>query len=377
MLAFYIHVLHSLLLHSLTKGARTGGHQDLDSYSGSTETGDAATGTSSENPTKEGWPSCDDFGFGKLRMPCVVNSEGWRYILSRKLGQGSEGSVFKGYRERVPVANSTETSSEETDDEGPQPVAIKHTMKGAARRERDIIKHLHAKHPEGRHPNIVWLYDMVEVSQTSFLVMEIADGGDLFHFFFESRVKRSRVITREVFRGLVEGLYHLHENGIYHGDIKAENLLVSKGELKIADFGLSRVLWEGKLFKTTCGTPSYKSPELVDRIEFAFEPDVWAAGVVLYAMNNNMFPFDVDDRDEPIFSEPEWGHHSDKLLTLLKGMLHVDRHARWTSAQVRQSEYLGGEFKGKPTTGPGARWKQGVMQIFDKTVRRIPMICGH
>ena len=85
----------------------------------------------------------------------------------------------------------------------------------------------------------------------------------------------------------------MHGKSIAHRDIKLENILLDKdNKVKIIDFGFSTCMPSDRKAKMFCGTPSYMAPEIVQRKEFCGEPaDVWACGVLLYALLSGAFPF--------------------------------------------------------------------------------------
>jgi serine/threonine protein kinase len=88
-------------------------------------------------------------------------------------------------------------------------------------------------------------------------------------------------------------LEYLHERHITHRDVKLENIIIDKREqTKLIDFGFCCNCTPDARLKVFCGTPSYMSPEIVQRKEYYGPPtDIWATGILLYAMLCGRFPF--------------------------------------------------------------------------------------
>ena len=93
------------------------------------------------------------------------------------------------------------------------------------------------------------------------------------------------------------GLAYMHSKHICHRDIKLDNLIYCKGQVKIIDFGFA-ISSRDKL-KVYCGTPSYMLPEIVTKREYCgMEADVWAAGVSLYIILTGYLPFKGKDEKD-------------------------------------------------------------------------------
>ena len=123
--------------------------------------------------------------------------------------------------------------------------------------------------------------------------MEVCGGGDLLTF-----VRRRRKLNEDqakfIFRQIINGLKYVHSKGVLHRDIKLDNiLLTSEGDVKICDFGVSKIVQNKNLvMEDQCGTPAYIAPEVFSGKGYkGFQSDIWSAGVVLYAMLLGTVPF--------------------------------------------------------------------------------------
>merc|ERR1712008_538967 len=146
---------------------------------------------------------------------------------------------------------------------------------------------------------------------------------------------------------MYEGIRYMHDRHIVHRDVKLENLLLDEaGTVQIIDFGFSTIVPPGKKLKIFCGTPSYMAPEIVARKEYSgFCADVWAMGVLLYALLCGSFPFrGQNDRDlyrkivRGLFNMPEFVLET--VRALLIRVLATDMHRRPTIEQVLSDNWL-------------------------------------
>uniref|UniRef100_A0AAY5L6M4 Protein kinase domain-containing protein n=1 Tax=Esox lucius TaxID=8010 RepID=A0AAY5L6M4_ESOLU len=110
------------------------------------------------------------------------------------------------------------------------------------------------------HPNIIKLKEIFETPSEISLVLELVTGGELFDRVVEKGFYTERDAADSV-RQVLEAVAYLHENGVVHRDLKPENLLYATSApdapLKIADFGLSKIIDDQVTMKTVCGTPGY------------------------------------------------------------------------------------------------------------------------
>lgn len=107
-------------------------------------------------------------------------------------------------------------------------------------------------------------------------------------------------LARTFFKQVVAAIEYCHSMRVIHRDIKAENLLLDRQmRIKLIDFGLSNQYAPGELLKTFCGSPTYTAPELIRRQEYQGpEVDIWALGVLLYALVCGSLPFDGNSFQE-------------------------------------------------------------------------------
>lgn len=150
---------------------------------------------------------------------------------------------------------------------------------------------------EVKHRNIIELYDIIEDDIAIYMIMEYAEGGELFDYI----VKQGRLKEKEAaffYYQLMEGIEFLHSKKIAHRDLKPENLLLDRDckTIKIVDFGLSNIYKDDVLLSTACGSPCYAAPEMVEGSKYiGYTVDVWSSGITLYAMICGYLPFEENE----------------------------------------------------------------------------------
>ncbi|KAL6998500.1 CBL-interacting protein kinase 2 [Sarracenia purpurea var. burkii] len=202
-----------------------------------------------------------------------------RYELGRLLGQGTFAKVYYGRN----LKND-------------KPVAVKIIDKANVFKvgRIDQIKREISVMRLARHPNIVQLYEVMATKTKIYIVMEYVKGGELFNKVAKGRLEEED--ARKYFQQLMSAVDFCHGRGVYHRDLKLENLLLDEnGNLKVSDFGLS-ALAESKgqdgLLHTTCGTPAYVAPEVIKQRGYdGSKADIWSCGVVLYVLLAGYLPF--------------------------------------------------------------------------------------
>ncbi len=124
--------------------------------------------------------------------------------------------------------------------------------------------------------------------------MEFVHGESL-HSNLKATSKRmfTEDKAKSVMKQLLSILAYLHQRSVTHRDIKLENIIIDKrGVIKLIDFGFCCCNVPEQRLKVFCGTPSYMCPEIVMKKEYLGPPtDIWASGVLMYAMLCGTFPF--------------------------------------------------------------------------------------
>ncbi|PKA66799.1 CBL-interacting protein kinase 26 [Apostasia shenzhenica] len=145
-----------------------------------------------------------------------------------------------------------------------------------------------------RHPNIIRLMDVARSDGSIFLVLEYCAGGDLAAYIRQNGRVHEHV-ARKFMIQLGSGLKVLRARHIIHRDLKPENILLtthtSEAILKVADFGLSRIVCPGEYADAVCGSPLYMAPEVMLFQKYDDKVDMWSIGVILFELLNGYLPF--------------------------------------------------------------------------------------
>jgi len=147
------------------------------------------------------------------------------------------------------------------------------------------------------HPNIVSVYDFGLAGPYYYFVMEYVDGVNLREMTDARKLEPREALA--IIPKICDALQYAHDEGVVHRDIKPENILVDKkGRVKIADFGIAKILAQnsGPTTRLTgpqsvMGTPHYMAPEQFERpLEVDHRADIYSLGVVLYEMLTGELP---------------------------------------------------------------------------------------
>jgi eukaryotic-like serine/threonine-protein kinase len=203
-----------------------------------------------------------------------------RYEIAKELGRGAMGTVYLGKDPRINREVAIKTLRYEDFDE--EQVA---ELKKRFFREAEAAGKL-------SHPNIVTIYDVGEDYEIAYMAMELLEGTDLTKYCQKENLFPIREVGR-VITSVASALDYAHENGVVHRDIKPANIMVLKnGEIKVADFGIARVMASSKTQTgVIMGTPSYMSPEQISGQKVDGRSDLFSLGVVFFELLTGEKPF--------------------------------------------------------------------------------------
>ncbi|KAI9841456.1 MAG: hypothetical protein M1837_000674 [Sclerophora amabilis] len=238
------------------------------------------------------------------------------------------------------------------------------------------------------HSSMLCLKDAFDEDDGVYLVLELAPEGELFNWII-LKSKLSEEETRRVFVQLFEGIKYLHERNIVHRDIKPENILLVDKYLtiKIADFGLAKIIGEESFTATLCGTPSYVAPEILEdsnHRKYTRAVDVWSLGVVLYICLCGFPPFsdELNTPDNPYtlsqqiklgrfdYPSPYWDSVGDPALDLIDRMLTVDVESRISIDECLEHPWITQKPLGLNDSTEGLTGAMGQLDFSKRKVQR-------
>ncbi|KAJ1976108.1 MAPK-activated protein kinase Srk1, partial [Dimargaris verticillata] len=278
-----------------------------------------------------------------------------RFQLMQRMGDGAFSVVYKAYDRHLRKHVAIKVVRK---------FQMKATQRAGIYKEVSILRGL-------KHPNIVGLVDFRESQDYFYVIMDLVSGGELFNRIVELTYF-SEALTRHVILQVAEAIRYLHnERGVVHRDIKPENILFEPiphipdptfvssaanrgkrdegifvpsiggggiGCVRLADFGLSKVIWNEPTL-TPCGTVGYTAPEIVNDQKYSTGVDMWALGCVLYTLLCGFPPFydeDIQTLTQKVscgyytFLSPWWDHISESAKDLISHLLTVNPEERYT-----------------------------------------------
>lgn len=232
------------------------------------------------------------------------------------------------------------------------------------------------------HPNIVAIHDFGQTDGIYWVMMEYVDGVNLRQLLRSRKIAPREALA--IVPQICDALQYAHDEGIVHRDIKPENILLdTKGRVKIADFGLAKILRSQPADFTltdtgaTMGTPHYMAPEQVEKPqEVDHRADIYSLGVVFYEMLTGELPLGrfappsriirMDVRlDEVVLraleKEPERRYqHASEVKTVVGTIVATPEQNGAGSIAAAFGRQRGGSKSSATRFGRGFRWKLSV-----------------
>lgn len=183
--------------------------------------------------------------------------------------------------------------------------------------------------------------------------MEYLSGGPLLSYFKKRDYKLKELRVRDVVHQISTALFYLKSFGIAHRDMKPDNIMMASdeedSEIKLIDFGLSKIIGPKERSKDPFGTIPYAAPEIILRKPYSHSVDIWSLGVTTFFLLTGFHPFDSQDqqdllkkivRQEPDYDADEWKGVSAEAVELVKKLLEKDKENRIEIEQVLEHEWI-------------------------------------
>ncbi|XP_007535090.1 serine/threonine-protein kinase 17A [Erinaceus europaeus] len=204
------------------------------------------------------------------------------------------------------------------------------------------------------NPWVINLHEVYETPSEMILVLEYAAGGEIFEQCVADRDEAfTEKDVQKLMRQILEGVHFLHAHDVVHLDLKPQNILLTSesplGDIKIVDFGLSRIMKTSEELREIMGTPEYVAPEILSYDPISTATDMWSIGVLAYVMLTGMSPFLGDNKQETFlnisqmnlsYSEEEFDGVSESAIDFIKRLLVQKPEARATAEECLRHPWL-------------------------------------
>ncbi|KAH9859147.1 kinase-like domain-containing protein [Lenzites betulinus] len=309
--------------------------------------------------TKEEGPR--DYRFIFRHTPASTPTTGVHkhYDLLCELGKGSFATVMKALNKaegkwyamkivHIHSLNLRDGWHEDIDSRGvPRDPDAKRLL-----REIDVMQKL-------RHRNICQLKERFIESHSIYLILELVEGGDLLKYLInvgERGGRMSEAQTGYIVHQICSALAYVHSEGVAHRDLKLENVLLTKDDppvVKVADFGLAKVIDTFTDLNSMCGSPIYLAPEVVNPGPegYSLVVDSWSVGIItLIMLTMDRRPYikdrlDVDIKTRVTNREVNWKRLQEFRVSkpceaFIRGLLEHDPGRRMTMADACRNPWL-------------------------------------
>ncbi len=273
------------------------------------------------------------------------------YEIESTLGTGGMGTVY--------LANHTQIGRQAAIKGLKPQLAVDLDIRARFKNEAALMAKLH-------HPNIVDLYDYVEMEGNLFLIMEYVQGVTLERYVYEITGPLTENQAKRIFAKILDAFAYAHQSGIVHRDIKPANIMITQtGDIKIMDFGIAKMAnkEDKKLTQAgvRLGTLFYMSPEQIRAAwNIDARSDIFSLGITLFEVLTGSLPYPENmgeyDLSQKIVNEPlprlkdylpEASEHMQKIIDKATAKNPEDR---FQSAEEFKKTLLSANLSGKSET---------------------------
>lgn len=204
------------------------------------------------------------------------------------------------------------------------------------------------------HPNIIKLREICENQKLLYLVLDLCKGGCLMNYIERYIKKIDEMKIKEIMFKLLGCLEYLQIYRIVHRDLKPHNILMVDesydSDIRIIDFGLSRIIGPNEMCVETVGSLGYVAPEVLYEKPYSFSADVWSIGVIAYLLFSKKLPFDSivsmneiirkTIEEEVEFEDSIWSKYSSQALDFVKKLLVKQPKQRMTIDEALNHPFI-------------------------------------
>ena len=282
----------------------------------------------------------NDFNIWFEKLNKAINSKSLfdKYEVKQKIGKGKFGLVKLGInketKKQVAIKIMAKKDMDKSDLE-------------LAKTEIDILK-------ISQHPNIIKLYDMYENENYIYIIMEYCSGGDLLSYFEHYQYQLTETKICEIIHKLSMAIYFLHSYGIIHRDLKPENILMTDltlhADIKLLDFGLSKIIGNDEKCSEPYGTLSFVAPEVLESKPYDKSVDLWSIGIITFLLLCGFLPFDDKHSEKEIarqtiqdpvpYDKKIWSKYSPEAWIFVEGLLQKKPEKRYSIKEVLEHPWI-------------------------------------
>jgi serine/threonine protein kinase len=263
--------------------------------------------------------------YSRFREPDFVPG----YEILNRLGGGAFGEVYKARKHSI--GKSFAIKFLKVGDEA---------ARAAIERELEQVRHFATID----HPHLVTVEDLGSVMGVPYLVMGYAGDRTLAQVLRAGRLTREEALR--LFAQAADGVAALHELRLAHFDLKPANIFLKGDEVRVGDYGLSRLLGEGRMtLSFSRGTPQYMAPEMLNA-RGDQRADIYSLGVILYECLQGKLPFQSEIPGSIVLRETDAPPPFDEdfppeLRSIVERCLRLDPARRYASGRELLAELEG------------------------------------